>query len=239
MACVMPDHEQSRDPQRGHQRGEHLHPPHPRPPAGSRWRHPTPANREEPNDGCGTGTIQGERLQQLLKCEPAIYRQAPPAPRQVLFQVGPVSGPATRALRRGSGSGVGVCIRNSGRHAQGRTKHYTLPHPGKTGTMSGGFRIGPQQDPQMLAGHRSGPWRLPACWRPTARSWVNSQVRRARRDRADGSLSNSAGNNPSASTNSRIGAVAVAWAPVSGAASATSRSASPACPGDPEAGAAA
>ena len=39
------------------------------------------------------------------------------------------------------------------------------------------------------------------------RSWVRSQVSRARRERADGSLSKSAGNRPSASTNSRIAAV--------------------------------
>jgi len=41
------------------------------------------------------------------------------------------------------------------------------------------------------------------------RSCVSSQVRRARRDRADGSLSNKAGNSPSASTNSRIAALEV------------------------------
>ncbi len=36
------------------------------------------------------------------------------------------------------------------------------------------------------------------------RSWVSSQVSRARRDRAEGSLSKSAGNRPRASTNSRM-----------------------------------
>src|SRR3984957_3125389 len=39
------------------------------------------------------------------------------------------------------------------------------------------------------------------------RSWVSSQVSRARRERAEGSLSKSAGKSPKASTNSRIAAV--------------------------------
>src|ERR1700722_4327930 len=38
-------------------------------------------------------------------------------------------------------------------------------------------------------------------------SWVKSQVSLARRDRAEGSLSNKAGKRPNASTNSRIAAV--------------------------------
>jgi hypothetical protein len=56
----------------------------------------------------------------------------------------------------------------------------------------------------MLAGLDQGGGGLPGA-RVQRRSWVSSQVSRARRDRADGSLSNSAGKSPKASTNSRMG----------------------------------
>ena len=134
-----------------------------------------------------------------------------------------------------SGSSVeGDCIQDSGQDAKGKPSIIRLPWRLSTrtwmtaarwtapctrrlaravplGTSPPARSIRPSRRPARAVRPgvrrlRSAPWRLPVCWRRAGGRGSASQVRRARRERADGSLSNRAGNSPNASTNSRIGA---------------------------------
>src|SRR6266404_420357 len=197
MTGIVPDHEQARDPQRRHQRREYFHPPgfHEQQ-TGDRDAQYEPV-QQEPDDRRSDAAVDGERLQQFLKLEARLIR------RGWRFRL---------SFRCGSLHSKTPVFSQVDR----LTPYYTRVQTIGTEMRQAAIKASSRDQAVSASDQRRAPKCSNATIRAVAasrvlassrRSWVRSQVRRARRERAEGSLSKSAGKSPRASTNSRIAAV--------------------------------